>query len=346
MKTKTATLTFIVAFAATITAFAQTNLSFLTSKAALRAYAVDQANISTTYLFAPTEVGNQAATYDYLIPTNHTSADILKGYVNQTFNIIVLDPNDYVTIEGAVYNSDNDQLFYGISSAQSVLSNGVYSLPTISMILELSPFIPVEFTKQIAGAEMIYTDPVTGQTYNEQQLQVYGSKVYFPIDSAGDGYLVVNFTDGTQSNFDLKHGGVKTSGVSISQFVSAATIDNLVTYTNPPQVIDELQSQGGIGENRTYEILAGFGTVCPVGYTCVPISTKFFIWTSEGYVPLGYYYRQSGSQTWQYTPAENGSANIPFSAIGTWYVIPYWDSTQFTEPAPNIWNGTVGVGEG
>jgi hypothetical protein len=319
---------------------AQTNLSFLTSKAALRAYAVEQAVSANSSIYSPSQVGNQTTGYGYIIPTNHTSVDIFKGYVGQTFSITILNPQDWVYLNAWVLNSDGDELFYGYSSTQPVLGKGGYSLPAIpSLTLTIASYIPVKFINAVSSAEIMYTDPSTGQTYNYQQLQSYGNKIYFPSDSAGDGFLVVNFTDGTQANYDLKHGGAKTSGTSISQTISSANIDNLLSYTNPVQVVDELQSQGGIGENRTYEVLAGYGVNCPVGYTCVPVSPAFYVWTSEGVVPIGYYYRKAGSLTWQYVQTSDGSAYIPFTASGTWYVVPNWNPLQFSEPAPNIYNG-------
>jgi len=314
-----------------MTAVAQTNLSFLTSKGALRAYAVEQAVTACGQLSAPTQVGNQINSWGNILNTNHTSADILSTYANKLLSITILNPKDQIYLNAWVLNGDGDALFYGGTGTYPVYSKGGggYVLPQLSVKLILASVIPVKFNKPVSNADIVYTDPVTGQTANYQQLASNGNKVYFPTDSAGKGFLQVNFTDGTQMSYDIHTGaGGADTGISVpEQTWTESTIDNLVQYKDPWTygVVNTLQSSQGIGLNRTYELI-----LSSKGYV------GFQLNTSEGANATGYWYRTFGSQNWLYVPAINGIGQIPVTSAGTWYVVPDWDPSQFREPDPVI----------
>lgn len=320
---------------AAFAAVAQTNLPFLTSKAALRAYAVQQAQTATMQLWSQSTVG-QPVGARMIIPSNHTSADIIKFFTISSASLKVLNPKDQVYLDENVLNADGDSLFYGYGSSLPFLGKGsLYDLPAISAVLRLQSWIPVKFSKQVSSAEMLYVDPITGQTYNNQQLYAYGNNVYYPSDSAGGGFLKVNYPDGSQDIFDLKNGGIKVSGIALTQKIASASIEGLLSFTNPIQtgVIDTIPSNLGIGQNRTYEVIMA-GPVTTTNYITVSITT------SEGYRPLGIWVIAPGTVKPVYYQQGPSLPYVPIPVGGgVFYMVPEWDPAQFREPDPYIYNG-------
>ena len=182
MKTKTFVKWTVAIVAVSLVALAtavraQTNLSFLVSKAALRAYAVEQAKTASFSLSSQSQVGNQTTT-GTILPMNHVSADIINA-VSQSGSITVLNLKDWVYREAFAVNSDGDMLLYGYSSTLPVFGKGGYYLPTNSVTLVLNSQIPVKFAKQVSYAEIEYTDPTTGQTYSYQEVHPLATRSIF-----------------------------------------------------------------------------------------------------------------------------------------------------------------------
>ena len=316
-------LVFVVGFVAAIPVCAQTNLSFLTSRAALLAFAIDQADTASFELGAPSRVGTQAV-WKVKFSVNHTSADILRFYTTNRFGINVLNPNDEVSVAGKVFNGDGDQILSQSYSSQPTLTKTGYSLPKVFLNLGLEKYVAIKFDKPVSSAEVFCVDPFTKKTYNEKWLPVSGCKVYFPSASCGTGFLDVKFNDGTESYYDLCNGGIEIPGFFIGQEVASASVDNFLSFTNPMFVRDQIFSQNGVGTNRTYELVIenshGDGR-----------NVKFLISSTEGCYPLGLWVRPKFG-SWSHFPWLAKDYTVILFPEGVWYVIPDWDRRQFHEP--------------
>ena len=303
----------------------QPDLSWLTSRANLRAYAVQQATVATGILSSRSQVGSQINNWSVNIPAVHSSADIFAVYTGQQRNITILNTQDVVYLDSWVTNSDGELLFWGSSSTKAVNGKGGgYYLPAMPLNLNMAGNVTVKFTKDVASAEVMYIDPTTGQTNSQQQLNVTGNKIYFPTGSAGMVFLVVNFTDGTQVSYDLRDSGAENDGTTLSQVTSSVSIADFVSYQNPTSVVDQIPSQNGIGTNRTYEIVLS-------GMSFVPFSVK----TSEGFYPIGLWIQMAGDTTWSYLQWGSVQTSMLLQLkAGVWYVVPNWNPAQFSEPSP------------
>lgn len=304
---------------------AQTNLSFLTSPAALRAYGVEKATRAYTYLSCQSMVGNPLWIYTD-IPTNHTSADILNVYDGKVLSISVFNPEDTVYGGGTVCDKDGNCLFYGYFYQQPVAVPGKpgWVLPTMPLVLKMNPSIAVTFDKNISSVQMFYVDPITGQTYDYEWLNSYGNKIWFPIDAAGQGFLVVKFIDGTSVNYNLANNGEQITSIPLTQKIGPASIENLLSYTNPTSVVDQLYSKNRVGANRTYEVIMTSG----------PKNTIFSVSTTEGYYPIGAWII-AGSNNWTYVQRDVNSTYISVPLTNTSCVIMEWNPSQFREPSPS-----------
>lgn len=339
---KTLGMTIVTALLATV-ATAQTNLYFLASKSALRSYAIEQARTAQIQMYCNSQVQYPLG-QGVILPTNHTSLDIIRFFTNTPMSVTILNLKDYVWLNGWVSNPDGDILFYASSVSYPTLGAGGYRVPFYALIT-LSSSIPVKFDKAVDSAQFLDVDSTSGQTTWSQYLGVYGNKVYFNSDYAGHGYLIVTMKDGTKRSYDLGNGGAQMQGTLVSGLVSSASIENLVSYSNTLSLVsDVIPSYNGIGQNKTYEFVQNYNTNLVSG-----VVLAFAITTSEGYSPLGYWVRQSGTPLWQFKPAAtNANTTINFGPVGTWYVIPEWDDSQFREPDPVppwYYGGATGTAE-
>ncbi len=341
----TLALAVVLGFLPSITfAQAPATLSFLTSKAALRAYAVEQATNASIQVYAESQVSTQPVMTTTAFPTKHTSQDILSFFNGSSPSITIVNPMDTVYTWASVVNADGDQYFYASAQSLPVATNNIYSLSPVTLTLVLDDWIAVSFGKSVSSATLLYVDPNSGQTTGSQYLSSYINKIYFPTASAGNGYLVVNFTDGTSVNYDLRT-GTQVPNISLAQKVSSSSIDGLIYFTDPLNIVDiGISSVNGIGENHTYEVSISHSALLGDDVLRTPIPV--FAATTEGAVAVGFWVRLQGNTSWQFSSA-NVQANIPgftfaqgtmmaqipFHA-GTYYIVPVWNPTDFAEPTP------------
>src|SRR3989344_5901736 len=318
------------------TAWAQTNLAFLSSRSALAAYAVEQARSSALYLYGPGQIGAQQVSPQETWSTSRTSGEVLKFFTNTSIKITVANTKDWVSMFGYVANADGDTLFNGGVSAYQVDGKGGSHLPKFRFTLYLAYTVPIKFDQPVEHAEFWYLDPADGRTVQKVSLYGYGNKVYIQSGFAGRGYVVVTFKDCTQRVYNFQDGGAILSPTVVVAQAESAHIENLLSYRDPTVIQDAIQSYSGTGFNKTYEVV-----------TSHPAWINISVSTTEGVYPIGYWVRAQGSQTWQYNKAASGPPYVPIQfGTGVWYVIPDWNPAQFQEPAPYIPSGESSGGGG
>lgn len=321
----------VIAFL-TISATAQTNLSFFTSRAIWYTTARDAVRSSQEYVWT-SESDSQTPWASDSWTTNRTMGEIISFFNTTKLRVPILNTNDYVYLVGNSFNSDGDQLFSG--SGYSYITNGKLVKPDIT--LYLSYYAPLKFDKSINYAEFWFTDPITGQSTQVSYFyNVNGNKLWLPVDWAGLGMLTLHFNDGTTRTYDLRNRGQVVTPTTFEIQANSTVVDNYHVITNGSvTIVETLPSYNGKGDNHVYEY-----HMTEKGYLGMQLST------SEGYHPLSCNVKLYGTTNWMsyaFSPDLQGVL-IPMDLNKVYDIIPVWDPNQFSEPDP--YTGGDGGGKG
>ncbi len=248
------------------------------------------------------------------------------------FNVSYLNSADYVFVWSQLFDASGAELFYGGSAARAVAAPSGYVLTPIKRELYVAWQVPIDVGKNIVSAKEIVTDPLYGTTNAVVPLTVVNGLLQYQSDLSGKGILVLTAIDGTQMAYDLTNHGVRIQVVTVLA-TTQTTIHGIAVLKNPTVIDTMFQSYQGVGESSAFEV-----TMTNAGIV------NAAVYTSEGALPLGYWVRAPGDTQATFFPLVGGKYSVPLSLkVGTTYIIPDWDSSQFRESDPYI-EGVSGKG--
>lgn len=307
------------------------DLAFLSSEAALRAYAVENSRLARVWIgmnSATTSSGSNGIAWDKGVNSVTLFSRIDSLFDNlwvKTFN-----PNDYVWTCAATQNADGDDLMYGGGGARLVYGKGGYDLPKIANVFCLASTIPIPFSG-VESARALITDPESGQTIDRVDLQVRSGKVYFQSDMAGRVILQVKIKGGQVLAYDLTNGGVGIPEETVILMGNTTShLDHMIVlrdFVGPYKHVEP--SYKGVGTNPTFEVIA----------TGKEIPIDISVSSTEGAVPVSFKYKKLGEVVWQDAPCTNGRLVMPPSGFGTMYIVPVWNPSEFHSRLPYIGYG-------
>jgi len=311
---------FSVVYGQTTTPPVPSSLPMLTSKAALRSYAVEQTQVAYVSAYSPSQINSSQSSSSIGIglPSGQDSADMLSyvdRIVSQNVSVTFVNKNDPANIDGTFADKFGNTMFYSYGS--STPQSG--KLPTVYLAWYLESEIPIS----IPGAQSatVLVVGTNGMTQYPIPLNVSNGMVWFQTDDAGQGILSVTMNDGSVVSYNLMAQGTQ---VTPSTFAvnTYSYIDQLWSFSNSSFIDWEIYSNGGVGENPTFEVNQSVSTTMSVD-----------VFTTEGAQSIGVYVRNKGDTVWNFYPAVNSITTIPVNA-GTCYMVPAWNVTDFREPDP------------
>ena len=314
------------------------SLPFLTSVAALRAYAAEQARTADIQIESKglASGGSHFFGSSWDEPTNQ--AGIGSHFSRWQYQLEMVNPKDAVTFRGWIRSSEWENLFvsWDTSVQPEIDAEGNYKVPQPYLYFRLADEIPVRIGRDANWARVSQVDE-NGQTVGEEYLRVQDGKVYFRPGFAGKGILIVTDNEGRNYAYDLRQGGLRIDTEQVLFNGAYAFLDGMYSYYDPQRIVIRVWSWNGVGQNPTLEVNMSTPTDA-VSVVEVSISTK------EEARANGYMVRMMGEKEWLFYPASDGSALLPFMS-GTTYVVPVWNPEEFREPDP-VPQPDYGVGKG
>jgi len=310
-----------------ISAFAEISLPMITSRAALRSYALSEASEVNGGLYL---YSGGTSSYDYRAWSGQkTSVEILEEAKLINLAIETVDPTDTVGCYVSVNNNDGDTLFYGYTSGKPEKVGDKWTLPAVmgNIVFNMSN-IPIKLTKQVSSAYILSKDQYGNTQWD--QLYTYGDKIWFSEASAGLGnaYIRVSYSDGTVEAYSISTGNFLptiTMGLSVTPVFT-----DVYTFKDTSLVTLVVKSTRGKGIVPTIELVNTIaGTV------------KFDISTSDSKRPKRYWYRSTSAEDWDAIDV-SATAVYPIEISlpkGTVYMVPEWDPLDFDEVAQPVSTG-------
>ena len=210
---------FAVMMFASVAAFGQTSsLEMISSRAALKAYALEKIVWANASVSSPSMV-NFSSTRPFVeIKNSDGEIDTYKlGLLiwNNTLVFDVANPKDPLWFYVQYSDKNRDVLFCGSRETELEQQNGCWRLPGGSQYIEvdLAYQIPIE-VDGLSGARAITRDE-NGEILNQEYLRIddRGGKFYFPTNLAGqNGELILTYyRNGSESTqvFGLSNGKVQ-----------------------------------------------------------------------------------------------------------------------------------------
>lgn len=163
------------------------DMLMLSSPAELKQYALSQVAAGESWVWGEA-ITASIGSIQY-ISINGDVDDVLNGFVqpNNQFLFNVRDTNQPVHVYTSLLNKNGEGLFSDFTSVLPVNGPGGLTInPTAKM--KMVPTIPVEFAS--ATYASIFYEDENGNKW-QQNLNVRNNKIYFPVEYAGRGTLVV-----------------------------------------------------------------------------------------------------------------------------------------------------------
>jgi hypothetical protein len=301
------------------------DMKFLSSRAAIRAYALESARQAQLDLssagFAQGSIGFGTSW------TKPMSSEELREQLNGwDYDIPMVNVVDDINVDAQILSGDFDPLFiaYRTTIRAELGKGGYYVHPFVSM--RMADEIPFRLDKSIRQVRVSYVG-ADGKTIYTVNLRSDGDgKFFIDPNLAGAGYMELIDNDWNMFVYDLRNGGVKTS-IELVRFTGAQMwIDGVVSYTNPVEVDFTVWTWRGIGQNPTIEVIMSSPGKCSVTVA-----------TRDGALPVGFYVRLQSdvSGIWNYIvrPTDIKGPALFFDE-GVNYVIPVWNPEDLREEPP------------
>jgi len=314
-------------------AFAQSTnmpaaLPFLSSRAALRAFAIESARQTNLELKSPGMEGTWGTGGPQW--EGPQRAETILNTINEwRFTFEMENPADFVEATAEIKNSEYDTLFSAKSwgkpeTYDSPDRDPAYRLPELFFYFELEKLIPFKVDRSIQKGQIWYLSE-DGKTLKKVDITVKNGKVFFKTDFAGKAFLILWDNQGNKFIYNLRNEGRRIPITRVDYKGSRSYIENLVTYNNPSIIDQQVSSRDGVGENPTLEINMDSGAT-------VSIRAR----SNEGAIAIGFQVRAQGSTNWVYHAVVH-PGYFPLPLIrGTSYVVPVWNENEFKEVEPFI----------
>jgi len=325
MKTITVLVLFILSC---VSAFAEISLPMITSRAALRAYALSESSEVNGGLYS-----GGTSSYDYRVFSGQKiSTEILEEAKMLNLTVETVDPTETVGCYISVNNIDGDTLFYGYTSGKPEKVGDKWTLPaTMGNIVFNMSNIPIKLAKQISYAYILSKDEYGNTQWSE--LYTNGDKVWFSEASAGleNSYIRVSYSDGTVESYSIATGNFLPTiklGLSVTPVFS-----DVNTFKDVSLVTLVVKSTRGKGIIPTIELV-----------NTASSKIKFDIQTSDGKRPIRYWYRSAQiGEIGDWSAVDVTTSTVYPIEIGlpkgTVYMVPEWNPVDFDEVSQPVATG-------
>lgn len=201
----TTTTTTTTTSSAAAPAPAPEELGMLATPALLKTYALSQVAAANSFVWGRSILSSVGEVRNLYV----------SGDVDEVIGKLMLDPSNKfkfkirdastLSVYTSLKNSDGDGLFNSYTDVTPFANpNGGFSIsPALRFYMNWT--IPVKF-EGAQYARIEYTDPTTGESWT-QDLNVFGGKIFFPVQYAGRGTLIVGrqYPNGnTPAGYDLE----------------------------------------------------------------------------------------------------------------------------------------------
>jgi hypothetical protein len=313
------------------------SLPMLTSKAALKTFAIESARSAFLELKSPGMVNPSWSTGAGWL-TSMRAVDVLAQFNALKITVPMANIEDYVHAIGTIQNQMGKILFTADSWSRPVSIKGGYELPQMWFGFVIAKNIPIKFDRSIRSARARFINE-QGQTVgNPIEFNVVNGEVDFQGDLAGGIILELRDQDGNVFEYDLRQeNGPQINVEQVAYNGSASYIDGMYDFTDPTVIDWQVWSWNGIGQNPAFEVTMTSKGLLPVGTH-----------SNEGALATGFYVRAMDSANWQFYPLvpEKKFSQLPLN-IGVWYIVPIWNPNDFREPDPDMSGSTQVIpGEG
>lgn len=301
------------------------SMPFLTSKAALRTFAIESARSTFLELQSPGMV-DPSWSIGTGWPAPLKEADVLNEFNRMQITIPMANIEDYVHATARICNVDGRPLFRGESWAKPELVKGGYVLPQMWFWFAMETVIPIKLNRSVTTVRFRHVG-ADGRTIGEPiNLRVQNGYLDFQSDLAGQGILELWDNSGKPTEYDLRNGGKQVPVQQVLYAGSQSMIDGLYSFTDPSEINWQAWSWNGVGQNPAFEI-----TMTTKNWVTLNV------FSNEGAVPVGFHVRLMGNTDWVYYPvvAPSKVGQVPLNP-GVFYIVPVWNETEFAEPEPQV----------
>lgn len=330
MKKTIVTIIVLVALVISFTSLAQSPptkmpdvLAFLSSRAALRAYAIESARQANLNIESTGMSGSWGTGSSWESPQE--SRAILETINAWRFAFTMENPADSVHATAEIKNTEWDTLFSAQAWQTPEPVERGYRLPELYFYFEMAELIPFKVDRSIQWGQLKYLSE-DGKTIVTIDLDVRNGKVYFRSGFAGRAILVLRgSTWGDTFLYDLRNGGVQIPVAHVQYNGSRSWIDSLIPFNSPDIVNYKVWSHNGVGQNPTFEVVMNSSKW---------VSVRTF--SNEETEAIGFQVRDQGGTNWTFypvLPSPPKYAVIPLER-GVSYIVPVWNPDEFREPDP------------
>ncbi len=293
------------------------NLGMISSKDALRTYALEQAvNVDVG---ASTHI--TGGSHKRVRLSSPTARGIEETIRSTQLALQVVNPDDWIWLYASVVNFEGEQLFYGYTHFVLESKNGMYILPKGygDMKVRLSDNIPIRYDDAEWAQVNVLAE--NGSTQYSMTLSVQGGKIYFPTHLAGTSAIVQVSTSSSGMHYWGTEDGRRLHSGKYDLSINAM-VDGVVTVEDENFNL-EIETHGGVGQNVTVEFVSTEKSIFHAAFH-----------TSEGKWFKSVLVRKAGTSNWVRYPVrvtpEWTFANIGMQA-GVYYLIPEWEEEDLRE---------------
>ncbi len=304
-------------------------LPMLSSKAALRIFAIESARATFLELSSPGMINPSWSTGTGWSDSLKVQ-EVLNHFNALKITIPMANVEDYVHATATINTLMGRTLFTAESWSKPSLVKGGYELPQMWFGFTIAKFVPVKLDRSIHTARARYINDY-GQTVGDPiNLDVVNGELEFQSDLAGQVILELWDNNANAYEYDLRQpDGRRINVEQVAYNGSMSYLDGVYGLTDPSTIDWNVWSWNGIGQNPAFEV-----TVTAKGW--LPISVH----SNEDATAIGYLLRAKDAADWTQYPVATGAkfGQLPMLP-GVWYIVPVWNPSEFKEPAPDIGGG-------
>jgi hypothetical protein len=289
----------------------------MSSYAALKSFALE--SVVAGDIYAGSESAIQGGTTSFTISSVSPVSkiqDIARKVSGLTLSVSVANPNDPLGIGGILWDINGNVLFYANNQVTLVKTGDSWGISTDDRVInfELSSSIPIP-TKDVSQVRVVVRDK-DGVATGSTNLGVYnqGTLIQFPTSYAGkNGEMMVTFTDGSTTVWNLKGDVVKVVSVPLSV---VSNIRGYEVVKNPENFSPRISSNE---VSRVFELSAVFPVQFNVS-SAVAFDVNFPVDNIEA--AIGFFIRKVGTKDWVYYSLPSYGLSIKITAQpGTYHIV-------------------------
>lgn len=312
-------------------AFGETNkLSMITSRPALKAWAIEQVKYVSGSVSSPSMV-NFSSTKPWFNIENKSAGvlDIAFSVVSNRLTFEVANPNDPLWLHVSYQDKNHEYLFWGSRDSRLKKdAGGTWYVEDVAVELDLSDRIAIPI-KNVSYGRMIIRDSA-GRISGNAYLEARDGKLYFPSRLAGSkGELIVSYWDYEDQ-------------VETNQVFNLSTGETQTTTAVGSVLFPILKDVWDFGEDpQSVSVYIEPSSVKPLVQATYSSPRKTIVkaTASDGKVALGVYVRKTGDTNWKYfaIPEDVGFVQVDVLKGIYFFIFDFGE-----EDLPQVYSGGKG----